>query len=450
MSAARPTASGHQAQDRSEERQHEGLGEELQEDPAPAGAQGRAKRDLALARRASHQQEVGHVGAGDEQQEEHAGQDHQQGAAHALRDVLEEGHDLGAPALVGGGALDGELRGDPRQLVCRLLEGRSGTQARDRGERASPAPGRVAGDQERLPELGLRLREGEGCGHHPDHLAADSVQGDTPSDDPRVGCETALPEAVAQDDDALVARLRLFGTEDATPGRGDAEDLEVLGRDQGRLHRLRVAAGAEAHRRQLLDGGDLLEGARPFAPVEDVPPVHDVARSPRAGFPDAHELLGSPKRQGPQQHRVDDAEDGGARTDAEGQGDDGDRREGQAPPHEAEAVAAVLEQPFQAPAAPHVARHFLDQDLVPELPPNLALGLVGRKPSFFRVAPGHVQVAAKLFRQLLVSRRAPEARQGQASLGRFAGSRIPAIAPLSCSQRDRSDASCLRPAAVSR
>ena len=65
------------------ERQDQGLGEKLANQPASARTQGRADGQLALAGRRARKHEIGHIGASNQKQEADSAEQHQQGRTDA-------------------------------------------------------------------------------------------------------------------------------------------------------------------------------------------------------------------------------------------------------------------------------------------------------------------------------------------------------------------------------
>src|SRR5207253_6045469 len=94
------------------------------------------------------------------------------------------------------------------------------------------------------------------------------VQIDAASDDLRIGVEPAAPEPIAQDDNAA-ARGRVFVVaEIAAEGGCDAEHREKVRRDAHSCDALRSFAAGE-RRRPRANQRELVEGARPRAPVDE-------------------------------------------------------------------------------------------------------------------------------------------------------------------------------------
>ena len=98
------------------ERQHHALGEELADQAAASGADRRAHDDLAAARRGARQQQIGDVGAGDEQHEAHRAEQHEQRLPRRADDGLMERRDAHALVAVAARVLGGQPGGDAGHL----------------------------------------------------------------------------------------------------------------------------------------------------------------------------------------------------------------------------------------------------------------------------------------------------------------------------------------------
>ena len=103
--------------------QHQGLREDLQGHARAARAQGDADSELPLPRYRTGQQEVRHVGADDQQDDERDGQQNDQRSAQILIDTvvrLPGGQDRGADAAIGLGIGGGEAGGEGHHFGARL------------------------------------------------------------------------------------------------------------------------------------------------------------------------------------------------------------------------------------------------------------------------------------------------------------------------------------------
>ena len=108
----------HEPERRAEQPDHDRLGEQLADDPQPAGAERRADRDLAMADRRAREQQVGDVRAGDQQHQRDGAHHHQDDQLRLIRQhpVADRPHDR-APVAV--------RRDTRRRAVRRCRSGRS-------------------------------------------------------------------------------------------------------------------------------------------------------------------------------------------------------------------------------------------------------------------------------------------------------------------------------------
>jgi hypothetical protein len=279
----------------------------------------RADGHVLLARRASDEQQVRQVGAGNEQDEDHGRHEDDHRHARLRHDVrIAERQHAHAETAVG------ERK---RRLLApchfvyvrlRLLQAEAIVQERDARNRASrPRP--LGLEQERHVEL-RGIRKVESGRHHADDGAANVVDGDAAADDARIAAVVALPEAVREDDRRFEAHgRRVGGRERSAQQRLYAKPREELrcDGDAGETFGLVIR-----HRGEAPDGvaPDVRKGARfPLDRQELRSGQTGVGRLKLVGRVQRHHLLGSvAKRQGAEQCSVDQAEDGhvGANADA--------------------------------------------------------------------------------------------------------------------------------------
>ena len=133
----------------------------------------------------------------------------------------------------------------------------------------------------------------------------------------------SLPHGVAENYDVVVSELVFFGKKGATEDRLHAQDREEIARNRSPLKCFRMIAVRE---RESSEGVDrhLLEGMILVLPVEVVggrnrKGGHAWKAFWRRHVPDLDEAIGVLERQWAQKNGVDDAEDGGIRTDAQGE-----------------------------------------------------------------------------------------------------------------------------------
>jgi len=248
------------------------LGEELADQPAAAGAQREADGDLAAARQGAGQQQVGHVGAGDQQQQtddggHHAARQHQ-GAALALRQRrLGEGHGGEAEAAVALRVVALEPATEGEQDGAGLIEARRRRQPGHAGEdQGAPLLDRVAlrSVQQvvvhggRNPDVRRRVEDAQALElrrRDAHDREVEAVQAHGPVDGARIGAEAALPQRVGEDGDRVGAGRRvLVGTEEAARSGAHAEHVEVGARNDRALQLRRLAVGVHGHRHVAVDG----------------------------------------------------------------------------------------------------------------------------------------------------------------------------------------------------
>ena len=119
-------------------------------------------------------------------------------------------------------------------------------------------------------------------------------------------------------------------------------------------------------------------------------------------MPEQDEPLGVGNRQRPQQHGVDDGEDGDAGADAESDGQHGDPCEGRIAQERPEASPRLTDDridPCAEPNVPHLLGHLVDPA---ELETGGAPGLVRRHPRRALLLDQHVEVAVEFLPELVL------------------------------------------------
>ena len=106
------------------DREHEAFREQLQHQPAAAGAERSADRHLLLANGRAHEQQVRDVCAGDQDDDRDGGEQREQGRADRTDDLFFELDDLRGLVRTRIGILLGEPLGDRLHLGRRLSEQR--------------------------------------------------------------------------------------------------------------------------------------------------------------------------------------------------------------------------------------------------------------------------------------------------------------------------------------
>ena len=331
---------------------------------------------MGAARGSASEEQVGDVGAGDEENEAADGEEDVEGVGVVLfhggdadaggdnTDVLfgeiglDAGHPVGGHAAVIHEPLT-EERGHARTGG---VDGGAGAQTADDAEPCLEAVDHGVGSEEDGllidgdPEVGGIAAEGfsEEAGRSDaddgDGVVADDEGG---TDDAGVGAVLLLPGAVAEHGDGRGVGLIVRGRDGAAGECAEAEGGEVIAADHFFAEGLGNAVGlAAAHAEGIsagLEGGErgelgsvllhaLIEGIREEAPV-----VLSAALDAAVGaYADAIEARGVDDGQRLEHDRVNEGEDGGGGADAEGQSEHGGEGEDRGQAHLAESVGNIL------------------------------------------------------------------------------------------------------------
>jgi hypothetical protein len=155
-----------------------------------------------------------------------------------------------------------------------------------------------------------------------------AVEEDLFVDDGRVGAEAALPEVVGEDDDGVGVDGLVIGGEDGTAEGGtEAEGFEPVAGDEGGGDDLAAVACGEAGRAAEL-GSEAVEGGGVLAELAE----HGVGEGPvgpgfalaGTGELELDEAMRVGEGERAKEELIEEGEDGGVGTDADGQGKDGD------------------------------------------------------------------------------------------------------------------------------
>jgi hypothetical protein len=273
LSATRPRTppADSEAGDCSERGQHESFREELANQSTLSRPERRADGELAIAARRAHQQQAGDVGARDEQEHDDArlqDVERRTGVADQLvaqrdREPTEAARDrkraaLGQPFEIAVhdrghlpvGLLDRGARPEPRNHLAELVA-------------AALVRHLLRRERERLQHGDLGAGQLEVGPEHTCNAMRFAIQSDVASDNRRVGAKMRRPGSVSEDDEFVVAGLRLVVLEGASEKRLPAEGGEEGRRDRKRAQLFRLALRVEVdapHREQ----GGVFERRRLF------------------------------------------------------------------------------------------------------------------------------------------------------------------------------------------
>ena len=242
----------HEPEGAAERRHHHGFREQLTHEAAAARAKRRANRELAPPARSASQEETGHVGTGDQQDEGDGEREHVERSAHVADHHLDEGAHLGRRLLARGG-LTGEAGTVLRERRIGRADAGIGGVERDPGSESAGDDTQIAGVHateivlERHPRIGthIELLTVESGGNHADDRARHPSEGDRLADDIRRSSETPGPQLITQDRDRSRARTILIERERPSLGQRDTKESEERGRDPRDRHMLRSRAAGD-------------------------------------------------------------------------------------------------------------------------------------------------------------------------------------------------------------
>ena len=212
--------------------EQQALDQQLPHDAPARGAHRVAHRDLARPRRRARQQQVGDVGARDQQHEAdraHQRQEHDADRA-GVEAFVERLDDADGELLVAGRMRRGQALDDAVELGLRLRRRTTpGFRRREHGEVADVAALLLLRRRDgRHPQLGVG-RELDAGRHHADDRRRLAVDADGQAEHAAIAAVARLPEGVAEDHDALGARRVVAAPEAAAEQHRLAQQVEGLG-----------------------------------------------------------------------------------------------------------------------------------------------------------------------------------------------------------------------------
>ncbi len=330
------------------DREDQTLREELPDQPAAAGPERGADRELPAATLGSHEEKVGDIGTGDDQQEAHRAEQDEKRRPDGADERVGQRLDAEAEPHVGRicvGILGDEPANQRRQLTLRVGDRDARPETGDRVEIVRRARLRSRAVDRDRDEDG-RITEGETARHHADHHARCPVERDFATEDRGVGAEAPLPETVVENDDLILGwpilvrseepSERRLNTEHTGKGLCRAHGDDPLGRPypgEGQLASAVTGDAGEGRDRALeIDQLGLGE-----VRVGKVDTGEDVV--------DGDEALGIAVGQRPKQDALHHREDRGVGPDGERQSDEDCGREPRASRQRAQRVRHVLTEP---------------------------------------------------------------------------------------------------------
>ena len=323
--------------------QHQAFGQHLAHQAAALGAERGAQADLALARRASRQQQVGDVDAGDEHdQRDRADQREQRRAQLADQLFLQREDHHRAPGIALW-LFFFELGVDGPHVAVGLLERHAVAKPRDGVGAAAAArrPQLLERFAVRRQEVRLLADDREAGRHHANHRPRTVVGGQGHPQHVGPAAELPLPELVGENDQRVVAAEVFLGGIAAAECGLDPQRAEERSRERqsGGLEWLAVDDQGQAGGS---DHPQTVERAGALAPRHEVRRGDHVPDGPAAvGLPHRDDAIGLAVGQRLQHDGPDDAEDRRGGADAERQRQQGPGSEARRPPQHADAVAEI-------------------------------------------------------------------------------------------------------------
>src|SRR5437868_2376358 len=142
-----------------------------------------------------------------------------------------------------------------------------------------------------------------------------------------IGIEEGLPEMPADDGDLLVALGGFFRQEVAAEDGLDAQDIEEVGKGADASNEMGVIVGKADSGGTLLEDAEVVEGSGSLAPEVEVAwigsGIGEEFLEEADALPDDDEAAAVAVGEGLEEDAIDDAEEGGGGSNAEGQGKDG-------------------------------------------------------------------------------------------------------------------------------
>ncbi len=398
----RPARQQH-AERAAQKEQQRALDEHLPDETRPARPERRPDDALSRSRHGARQQEVGDVGARDEQHEAH-GAEHQQqslvGLAIRRRVVLVERRHAEAAPLVRSRIVQLEPAGDRLELGPGLRERHARLEAREDIEVAMASALRVLGRHQGLQEIApvpQHVRR-----QHADDRERAVIGPESPADDVRVRGKMASPVGLGEEHDTVVAGPLVVENEPAAEKGLHAQGGEPPARHEGACDRLAGSAhGRDGEVRPVI-GGDLLEHGGLVPDVHEIRKRDVVDGVRRSASPDLDQPPGILVRQGTEHNRVDDAEDRGVGADAERKGRDGHGGEPTVPAQHADGVEEILAQLIEKRAGPCIPHGFSDLLDPAKLDQGGAARLAVRHAGAAPLVGGHLDEPAQLVVQVLL------------------------------------------------
>ena len=256
------------AEDASAEREHEALGEQLANDADAAGTHGSADGELPLAAGGTHEQQIGDVGAGDEQDEAHSSEQNEQRGAGVGNDGIAQRLHAEAGFGIGERPAAAEFLVGELHLRVGLRQGDARPEPRRRHEVVALV-GAVGIDLEGQPDVGHGIGAELLADDAEDRvrLIAERKRG---ADDVGIAAELTLPEAVADHDHVSAVGRIFLRREGAAEDHRCSEEAEVRFAHVNAVDLFGHFAGEVKAWTAEVVRGDILQNAGLRAPVVEL------------------------------------------------------------------------------------------------------------------------------------------------------------------------------------
>ena len=225
--------------------EHDALGEQRASDAATARPERGTHRQFLLASFRTHQEQVGHVPAGDEQHDTDGRHENPEDLADVADDVI--GERAHVRLQLQPREHRREQRDHPRHIGVGLGQRDVRLQPRERLEPEADAARRAGVQRHGQHDFGTGAQERERRGKHTDDFARPAIDRERLANDVLGATEPALPVAVRQHHSQRVSRRVVFGAEDPADHRLHPQEGQCGGAHLQCLDAFRIAAARDRH-----------------------------------------------------------------------------------------------------------------------------------------------------------------------------------------------------------
>jgi hypothetical protein len=271
----------------------------------------------------ARQHKVRDVGARQQQDEDYGSEHDQQGSPNIPDDFLVQRRDQHAPSGIVVRVNGRERRRDAIHVRLCLRQRHARPQPRDHVEVVAAAIRQIVlAERQRHEEVHALLEAElinrlEALGQDANDGVLLTIQRCVAADDAGVATEMALPQAVRENHDVLLANRAFFQSKGASEQQGHAEHVEVVCRHAASLYLFRRSR----REREPLTTPTRYAGERPVTPL----PIRQICRrylvplfTTRVGVEESDQPLWFGVRQRAQQHGIDHRKERGVRAYTQG------------------------------------------------------------------------------------------------------------------------------------